>query len=120
MNRQELETWLCGPDAPTPTPVEIAAVLGLSLDTIADTTLLRSFDRLRALRFTLAVLRDVYTDDCDIRLWLLAPRAELGERRALDLLRAGRIAPVEELAVREWHEPAELATGEWLLPRARL
>src|SRR5687768_673492 len=111
MNRQELETWLCGPDAPTPSPAEIAAVLGLPLDTIADTTLLRSGHRLRALCFTLAVLRDVYPDDCDIRLWLLAPRGELGEKCALDLLREGRTDRLEELAVREWHQPAELATG---------
>ena len=105
MSKQELEMWLCGPDAPILTPAAIAAILGVSLDAIGDTTLLRTADRLRAVRFTLAVLRDVFTDDRDVRSWLRTPHAEFGGRSALELLFAGRMRAVEDLAVREWHRP---------------
>jgi Protein of unknown function (DUF2384) len=105
MNKQELEMRLCGPDVLAPTPAQIAAVLGVPLDAIGDTTLLRVADRLRSVRFTLAVLRDVFTDDADVRLWLRTPRAEFGELCALELLLAGRMRAVEDLAVREWHRP---------------
>ena len=112
MNKQELETWLCGPDAPVLTPAEIAGILGVSLDEIADTTLLRAADRLSAVRFTLVVLRDVFADDEDVRSWLRTPRAEFGERCALELLRAGRMSAVEDLAVREWHRaPVVMPVG---------
>ena len=105
MNKHELEIWLCGPDAPALTPAEIAAVLGLPVEAIADTTLLRVADRRRALQFTLAVLRDVFPDDEDVRRWLRTPRAEFGGLCGLELLFAGRLRAVEDLAVREWHRP---------------
>ncbi len=110
MNKQELERWLCGPDAPILTPAEIAASLGVSLDAIGDTTLLRTADRLRALRFTLAVLRDVFPDDEDVRFWLRTPRAEFGGLCGLELLLAGRMRAVEDLATREWHRPPVVAS----------
>ena len=110
MNKEELELWLCGPDAPVPTPAAIAALLGVPLEAIADTTLLRVADRRRALRFTLAVLRDVFPDDAEVRAWLRTPRAECGGRSALELLRAGRLRVVEDLAVREWHRPSLVAS----------
>ena len=62
-------------------------------------------------RFTLAVLRDVFTDDHAVRTWLRLPRRELGGLCALDLLHAGRTLAVESLAVREWHRPRDHATG---------
>lgn len=116
MDRQQLETWLCGPDAPVPTPAEIARVLGVPLDSIGDTTLLRAADRLRAVRFAVAVLRDVYADDADVRRWLRAPRAELDGRRALDLLFAGRADAVAELAVRDWHRPVAVGAPAGVAP----
>ena len=105
MNKRKLELWLCGPDAPIPTPAEIASLLGVSLDAIGDTTLLRAADRLRAVRFTLAVLRDVFPDDDEVRSWLRTSRSEFGELCGLELLLAGRMRAVEDLAVREWHRP---------------
>ena len=105
MDKRELQSWLCGPDARVPSPAEIARLLGVRLETIADTTLLRTSTRLRALWFTIAVLRDVFTDDVDVHRWLRRRRAELGERSALDLLIAGRTEEVEALAMREWHAP---------------
>ena len=101
MTKHELEMWLCGPDASAPTPAEIAATLGVPLDAIGDTTLLRVADRLRAVRFTLAVLRDVFPDDADVRRWLRTPRAEFGERSGLELLLAGRMRMFEDLVVCE-------------------
>jgi len=103
MDKRELQSWLCGPDARVPSPAEIARLLGVRLETIADTTLLRTSTRLRALWFTIAVLRDVFVDDADVHLWLHRRRAELGDRSALDLLVAGRTDEVEALVMREWH-----------------
>ena len=119
MTKEQLESWLCGPEAPAPTSAEIAAVLGVPVEAIADTTLLRVADRRRALRFTLAVLRDVFTDDEDVRSWLRTPREELGGRSALELLRAGRLRAVEDLAVREWHRPAVAAPVDQLYVQVR-
>jgi hypothetical protein len=111
MTKQELETWLCGAGAPVPTPAEIAGVLGVPHESIADTALLRVSSRLTRVRFTIAVLRDVFADDEGVRWWLRAPRAELHGRTGLELLMAGQTPAVEELAVREWHRPAVSAAG---------
>ena len=102
MNRQQLETWLCD-GAADPSPTEIARLIGMPYDEIGDSTLLRVADRLLGVRFTVAVLRDVFTDDRGVDLWLRAPRPELGGLSALHLLLAGEVPPVEELAVREWN-----------------
>ena len=110
MTKQELETWLCGDGAPVPTPAEIAAVLGVALDSIADTALLRVSTRLTRVRFTIAVLRDVFVDDQGVQWWLRLARPELRGRCALDLLMSGQSQLVEELAVREGHRPG-VTTG---------
>ena len=111
MTRQELERWLCGGGAPLPTPAEIAAVLGVALDTIADTPLLRVANRLARVRFTIAVLRDVFADDQGVHWWLRLPRPEWRGRSALELLLRGQALPVEELALREWHYPCGVVAG---------
>ena len=111
MTRQELERWLCGDEAPLPTPAEIAAVLGVALDAVADTPLLRVSNRLARVRFTIAVLRDVFADDQGVRWWLRLPRAEWCGRSALDLLLRGQTQPVEELALHEWHRPSDMVAG---------
>ena len=100
MTRQELEAWLCGDDAPLPTAAEVASLLGAPVGGGA------------RLRFTLALLRDALPDDALVRRWLRTPRAELGGRTGVDLLRAGATDVVEELALREWHRPgAHLAVA---------
>jgi hypothetical protein len=111
MTRQELERWLCGSGALLPTPAEIAAVLGVAFETIEDTPLLRVANRLSRVRFTIAVLRDVFADDQGVRWWLRLPRAEWRGRSALDLLLRGQTQPVEELALREWHWPSGVVAG---------
>jgi len=116
MTKQELRTWLCGHGTPVLTPAEIASVLGVTLDSIGDTLLLRVAARLTGACFTIAVLRDVFADDRDVRRWLRRPWAELEGRCAMDLLRAGQVDVVEDLAVREWHRPS--ATRAVAEPRA--
>lgn len=105
MSRDELELWLCGPSVRNPTHAELASQVGMPLNSIADTTLLRTAHRLRCLRFVLAVLRDVYADDDVVRHWLRQPREEIGGASALASLLAGKVAAVEELVVREWRRP---------------
>jgi hypothetical protein len=122
MTRQELEAWLCGDGTPVPTPAEIAAVLGVTHESIADTSLLRVAHRLAGVRFTIAVLRDVFTDDGAVRRWLRAPREEFDGLSATDLLWAGQARAVEELAMREWHRPASTAldSAPWAHVAARV
>ena len=103
MTRQELETWLCRDGTRVPTLAEVAAVLGVVPDRMRGVARPRRAIGLASLRFTIAVLRDVYADDAGVRRWLRASRAELGGRSCLELARAGRTRAVEELAVREWH-----------------
>ena len=53
--------------------------------------------------FVLAVLRDIYDQEGDIKRWLNTPHNELGGRSAVDLLSAGRIAEVESVLVQQWN-----------------
>jgi len=103
MERHELEQWLCGPDSTPPSPAAIAEALGLPFDALADTTLLRTLARVRSLRFTLAVLHDVFPADRDVCRWLETPRKELGGVSARTALVAGKATLVEGLAVRAWN-----------------
>ena len=104
MDKKTLDAWLCGPDVPLPSPAAIASALGLPVRELADTTLLRTARHLGSLRFTLAVLRDIYADDTDVRRWLYTRHPEAGGVRPVHLILAGRTAAVEELAVRAWND----------------
>ena len=53
--------------------------------------------------FILAVLRDIYSDEVDVKRWLNTPHNELGGRSAVDLLSVGRLADVESLLVEQWN-----------------
>lgn len=53
--------------------------------------------------FVLAVLRDIYEQEVDVKRWLNTPHNELGGRSAVDLLSAGRIAEVESVLVQQWN-----------------
>src|SRR4051812_50139208 len=78
MERHELERWLCGPDVPPLSPAAVATALGLPTGLRADTTFVRAASRVSSMCFVLAVLRDAFADDCDIREWLETSRDELG------------------------------------------
>ena len=109
MGRDELEQWLCGPDAVLMSPLAIADALGLPACALADTTLLRTADSVRSLRFTLALLHDVYPSDLDAWRWLETPRPELGGVTPRAALVAGRCHEVEALAIRTWNGAESMA-----------
>ena len=106
MTRQELETWLCCDGTRVPTFAEVAAILGVPRHRVVGRSLPPHALGLADLRFTIAVLRDVFADDAHVRHWLREQRRELGGRSCLELLRAGQTRAVEELAMLEWHAPA--------------
>jgi hypothetical protein len=110
MERDDLELWLCGPDVPLVAPSEVAAALGLPVDQVADTTLLRTAPRVRTLRLTLAVLRDVFVHDDDVADWLETEHESLDHVAPVDAILARREAEVVELAVSAWNEMACAAT----------
>ena len=101
VRHDELARWLCAPATPSPSLDDMACVFGLSFDTPgADAGGGLPPHRLR---LTLAVLRDAFPTDGEVRRWLRAPDAARGGQRPLDLLLAGRAAELEALAVREWN-----------------
>jgi hypothetical protein len=112
VNKSELEAWLCGSDLTRPTPLAIAAGLGVSTERFASAlgvdvgALATPSDdlvaRLRPYRLTLAVLRDVYPDDDGVWLWLRTPQHELQHARPIDLLLTGACMDVEKIVVDAW------------------
>jgi hypothetical protein len=103
MERDELELWLCGPDTMLLSPLAAAEALGLPADALADTTLLRTARRVRALQLTLAILRDAFASDLDVWRWLETPRRELCGMTSRAALVAGLHETVEGLAVQTWN-----------------
>jgi hypothetical protein len=53
--------------------------------------------------FILAVLRDIYADEAEVKRWLNTPHNELGGRAAIDLLSAGKVGDVESILVDHWN-----------------
>jgi hypothetical protein len=53
--------------------------------------------------FILAVLRDIYPREEDVRLWLNTPLPEVGGRVAVDMLSLGGWAEVEEILIEQWN-----------------
>lgn len=103
MDKTLLEQWLCGAEAIPPAPLAIAFALGLPIDEVADTTLLRTVPRVRSLRFVLAVLQDLFPADIDVQIWLDAPRPELRGASARQALIAGQAQLIEQLVVTAWN-----------------
>ena len=107
--RDELEAWLCNAATPAPSPDDLAAAFGLSFD--APEGEVRDVPPSHRLRFLLAVLRDAFPTDGAVRRWLRSTDVGRGTQRPLDLLRAGHVEQLEQLAVREWnrHRPTTYA-----------
>jgi uncharacterized protein (DUF2384 family) len=105
MNRMQLAQWLGEADAESVAFSEIAELLHLVLDASRRSLALASADELREVRFALAVLRDVFPHDDDVRAWLSAPAPELTGATPADLLSTGRIREFVDLAVTEWNRP---------------
>lgn len=53
--------------------------------------------------FVLAVLRDLFESDAEVRRWLNTPQSQLGGVAAVDMLSAGRSAEVESLLIEQWN-----------------
>jgi len=111
MDKSLLDQWLCGAEAIPPAPFTIACALGLPVDEVADTTLLRTVPRVQSLRFVLAVLQDLFPADIDVQIWLDAPRPELRGRSARERLLTGHTALVEQLVVAAWNDRGDKAFG---------
>ena len=109
MDRDDLELWLCGPDTTLLSPFAAAEALGLPADALADTTLLRTARRVRALQLTLAIVRDAFAADLDVWRWLETPRRELLGMTPRAALVAGLHERVEVLAVQTWNEEVCMA-----------
>ena len=53
--------------------------------------------------FILAVLRDIYECESEVRRWLNIPRPELGGLSAVELIASGRAHEVEAALIQEWN-----------------
>jgi len=115
MNRKELEQWLGGRDSRSVALTEIAEVLHVVLDASRRPLAIAGIEEIRELRFALAVLRDVFPSDADVRAWLTTPSPEIGDAMPADLLGADRIPELVDLAVAEWNKPRGLRSAR---PRA--
>jgi hypothetical protein len=96
MREARLRAWLL-PSQPAVTEAELRAMLGLSASDLA----VESRD---AITFSLAILRDIYPDDGDVRRWLAAPRHGFGGTTAIELFRRGLHATVTAALVNAWHQ----------------
>ena len=119
MNRHELELWLGDRDARPLALGDIADVLHVIIEASRQPVALDDAGALRELRFAVAVLRDVFARDEDVRRWLLAPSTAVDGLTPADLLSSGCVREFTDLAVAEWNRPrAVYAPAESLLARS--
>jgi hypothetical protein len=104
MNKQELEQWLCGRESGSAALSEIEEIFHV-VDAPRPLGEAADVSDAPELRFAIAVLRDVFSRDEDIRAWLVAPASILNAGTPADLLRAGRVRDFVDLAVAEWNRP---------------
>ncbi|HKN69388.1 MAG TPA: hypothetical protein VJW73_24075 [Gemmatimonadaceae bacterium] len=118
MNRHELEQWLGDRHARPLALSDIADVLHVIIEASRQPVALDDADALRELRFAVAVLRDVFARDDEVRRWLLAPSAAVDGLTPADLLSSGCVREFTDLAIAEWnHAGAEYAPAETVLER---
>jgi hypothetical protein len=113
MNKRELEQWL-GDGELDSRPValtEVAEVLHVVLDASRRPLAIAGIEEIRELRFALAVLRDAFPSDDDVRAWLTTPSAEIQDAVPADLLTGDRIPEFVNLAIAEWNKPRGLRSG---------
>ena len=111
MDRRQLAQWLGELGSEGVALTEIAELLHFVLDASRQSIALASPDELGELRFALAVLRDVFPRDDDVRAWLVLQSPELNGAMPADLLSAGRIREFVDLAVAEWNKPRTFRLG---------
>lgn len=105
MNREELEQWLDASEVRTLGLGELAHVLHVAVDARRDSVALANVAELQSLRFAIAVLRDVFSSDEGVRGWLTSPSPALDGVAPIELLAAGRVHELADLAVNEWNRP---------------
>ena len=105
MDRQELEQWLGDRDARPIALSDVAEVLHVIIEASRQPVALDDASALRELRFAVAVLRDVFARDEDVRRWLLAPSAAVDGLTPAELLSSGCVREFTDLAVAEWNRP---------------
>lgn len=118
MNRQELEQWLGDRDVRPLGLSDIAEVLHMIIEASRQPVALDDASALHELRFAVAVLRDVFARDEDVRRWLLAPSTAVDGLTPADLLSSGCVREFTDLAVAEWNRPRTVyAPAESILGR---
>ena len=118
MNRHELEQWLGDRDARPLALGDIADVLHVIIEASRQPVALEDAGALRELRFAVAVLRDAFPRDEDVRRWLLSPSAAVDGLTPADLLSSGCVREFTDLAVAEWNRPrAVYAPAESIVGR---
>jgi len=105
MNRQELEQWLGDRDARPLALSDIADMLHVIIGASRQPVALSDAGALHELRFAVAVLRDAFACDEDVRRWLLAPSRAVDGLTPADLLSSGCVREFADLAVAEWNRP---------------
>jgi Protein of unknown function (DUF2384) len=105
MNKRQLAQWLGEREARAVALSDIAEVLHIVLDTSRRSLSIAGAEELRELRFALAVLRDVFPSDDDVRRWLTTPSSGVGGDVPAELLSTGRVREFVDLAVAEWNGP---------------
>jgi hypothetical protein len=97
IHKRQLEAWLVGTYERPITAPTMETLLDVDAETVPAV-------RRRSMRFVLAVLRDMFRDDRDVRGWLQEARPELGGASAADMLLKGSTEAVESCVVREWNQ----------------
>lgn len=105
MNRHELEQWLGTRDARPLDLGDIAELLHVIIEASRQPVALTDAAALHELRFAVAILRDVFARDEDVRRWLLTPSAAVDGLTPADLLSSGCVREFTDLAVAEWNRP---------------
>jgi antitoxin Xre/MbcA/ParS-like protein len=113
MREEQLRSWLRSPTGRPASDCDVRELLGDLAARIPDIAR-------RSLGFAIAMLRDIYGSDEEIRDWLGRPARELGAK-PIDLLRAGNVRDVESLLVRHWnHRSRASSHGRQLMFRSRV
>ena len=96
MLQHELETWLGSAQRAGPSEMEVALLFDADHGALSGA-------ELRAARFLLAALRDLYADELAVWRWLFHPHPALEGARPADVVREGRAMSVAALATAEWN-----------------
>ena len=119
MNRHELELWLGDRDTRPLALGDVAEVLHVIIEASRQPVALDDAGALRELRFAVAVLRDVFARDEEVRRWLLAPSTAVDGLTPAELLSSGCVREFTDLAVAEWNRPrAVYAPAESIFERS--